>query len=136
MLKKGITMKGVESTTLINVVFLPTGKLKLWQETVAKQLMLERLETGVSVSTLAQACALSRSHFTRKFKASTRLSPTEWLRQQRILKSKQLLESSIMTLTQIAVACGFCDQAHFCRVFSRNEGMTPLTWRRSARSAA
>lgn len=127
MLKKGITMKGVESTALINVVFLPTGKLKLWQETVAKQLMLESLETGVTVSTLAQACALSRSHFTRKFKVSTRLSPTE---------CKQLLESSVMTLTRIAMACGFCDQAHFCRVFSRNEGMTPLAWRRSARSAA
>lgn len=127
MLKKGITMKGVESTALINVVFLPTGKLKRWQETVAKQLMLESLETGVTVSTLAQACALSRSHFTRKFKVSTRLSPTE---------CKQLLESSVMTLTRIAMACGFCDQAHFCRVFSRNEGMTPLAWRRSARSAA
>ncbi|WP_095135422.1 AraC family transcriptional regulator [Pseudomonas sp. Irchel s3a10] len=129
-------MKGVESTALSNVVLLPTGKLKLWQETAAKQLMLESLETGVSVSTLADACALSRSHFSRKFKASTRLSPTQWLRQQRILKSKQLLESSIMTLTQIAMACGFCDQAHFCRVFSKTEGMTPLAWKRVARAAA
>ncbi|HGM5549948.1 TPA: helix-turn-helix domain-containing protein [Pseudomonas putida] len=129
-------MKGVESTALSNVVLLPTGKLKLWQETAAKQLMLESLETGVSVSTLADACALSRSHFSRKFKASTRLSPTQWLRQQRILKSKQLLDSSIMTLTQIAMACGFCDQAHFCRVFSKTEGMTPLAWKRVARAAA
>ncbi|UVK90129.1 AraC family transcriptional regulator [Pseudomonas sp. B21-051] len=129
-------MKGVESTALSNVVLLPTGKLKLWQETAAKQLMLESLETGVSVSTLADACALSRSHFSRKFKASTRLSPTQWLRQQRVLKSKQLLDSSIMTLTQIAMACGFCDQAHFCRVFSKTEGMTPLAWKRVARAAA
>ena len=129
-------MKGVESTALSNVVLLPTGKLKLWQETAAKQLTLESLETGVSVSTLADACALSRSHFSRKFKASTRLSPTQWLRQQRILKSKQLLDSSIMTLTQIAMACGFCDQAHFCRVFSKTEGMTPLAWKRVARAAA
>jgi transcriptional regulator GlxA family with amidase domain len=136
MLKKGITMKCDESTAPINVVFLSTGKLKPWQERTAKQLMLESLGTGISVTMLADACALSRSHFTRKFKASTHLSPTEWLRQQRINKSKQLLESSNMMLTQIAMECGFCDQAHFCRIFSRAEGMTPLAWQQRTHAAA
>lgn len=125
-----------QCTVPTNVVSISTAPLKPWQERIAKQLMLENLDTGVSVTTLADACALSRSHFTRKFKASTRLSPKEWLRQQRIQKSKQLLESSKMMLTQIAMECGFSDQPHFCRTFSRVEGMTPLAWQRRRQTVA
>jgi AraC family transcriptional regulator len=136
MLKKGITMKCDKGAAPISVVSISTGKLKPWQERTAKQLMLENFGTGISVTMLADACALSRSHFTRKFKASTHLSPTEWLRQQRIKKSKQLLESSEMMLTQIAMECGFCDQPHFCRIFSRAEGVTPLAWQRRIHAAA
>ncbi|MCF8997965.1 AraC family transcriptional regulator, partial [Pseudomonas carnis] len=25
--------------------------------------------------------------------------------------------------------CGFCDQAHFCHMFTRSEGVNPMTWR-------
>jgi hypothetical protein len=34
-------------------------------------------------------------------------------------------------LSQIAVACGLCDQAHLCRVFRRLIGMSPSAWRRA-----
>ncbi|MDF2641385.1 MAG: transcriptional regulator, AraC family [Pseudomonas sp.] len=122
-------------TAPIHVVSLSAGPLKAWQENTAKQLMLDNLDSGISVTTLAEACALSRSHFTRKFKATTRLSPKEWLRQQRIQKSKRLLESAKMMLTEIAMECGFSDQPHFCRTFSRAEGMTPLAWQRNHATA-
>jgi hypothetical protein len=32
---------------------------------------------------------------------------------------------------QIAIACGFCDQAHLCKLFRRMTGMTPSAWRRA-----
>ena len=34
-----------------------------------------------------------------------------------------------MTLTQISLECGFCDQAHFSHMFTRSEGITPFAWR-------
>jgi AraC-like DNA-binding protein len=34
------------------------------------------------------------------------------------------------SLTQIALACGFADQAHYCRVFRDVVGLTPNAWRR------
>jgi AraC-like DNA-binding protein len=34
-------------------------------------------------------------------------------------------------LSQIAIACGLCDQAHLCKVFRRMLGMSPSTWRRT-----
>lgn len=111
------------------------GCLKPWQVSTAKQLMMEHLDTGISVTQVARACALSRSHFTRMFKQSTRLPPQEWLREQRLNKSRELLSRSKMLLADIALECGFCDQAHFCRTFMKAEGMTPQSWRLQANCA-
>ncbi|RCL28409.1 AraC family transcriptional regulator [Pseudomonas sp. AFG_SD02_1510_Pfu_092] len=103
-----------------------------WQIETAKQLMLQRLDTGITVTELAEACALSRSHFSRLFKQSTRMPPQQWLREQRVRKSKALLKASTMQLVDIALVCGFFDQSHFCRTFSRAEGMTPQRWQQQA----
>ncbi|MBV4460839.1 AraC family transcriptional regulator [Pseudomonas sp. COR58] len=120
------------STVLATLTLASTGQLKSWQIRTAKQLMLDRLDTGISVTELAQACALSRSHFSRMFKKSTRMPPQQWLREQRVIKSRELLKASTMLLAEIALECGFCDQAHFCRTFMKAEGMTPLAWQQRA----
>jgi AraC family transcriptional regulator len=106
-----------------------TGGLTPWRESLAKQLILERLGETVEVTELARACALSRSHFSRAFKCSTGLSPQDWIRHQRIARAKQLIQSTDLTLTQISLECGFCDQAHFCHIFTRSEGINPFAWR-------
>lgn len=112
-----------------------TGGLTPWRESLAKQLILDRLSETVEVADLARACALSRSHFSRAFKCSTGLSPQDWIRQQRLARAKQLIQSTDMTLTQISLECGFCDQAHFCHIFTRSEGINPFAWRcRTVRS--
>jgi len=129
-------MNSDHSAVLPNVACISAGPLRPWQERLAKQMLLDSLDTGISVSALAKACAMSRSHFTRKFKRSTGLAPQEWLRQQRIHKSKELLATSMMLLADIALACGFYDQPHFCRVFARAEGLTPLAWQQQLRVAA
>lgn len=106
-----------------------TGGLTPWRESLAKQLILDRLSETVEVTDLARACALSRSHFSRAFKCSTGLSPQDWIRQQRIARAKQLIQSTDLSLTQISLECGFCDQAHFCHIFTRSEGINPFAWR-------
>ncbi|WP_085728635.1 helix-turn-helix domain-containing protein [Pseudomonas sp. R37(2017)] len=121
-----------KSTVLATLTLASTGQLKSWQIRTAKQLMLDRLDTGISVTELAEACALSRSHFSRMFKKSTRMPPQRWLREQRVMKSRELLKASTMLIAEIALECGFCDQAHFCRTFVKAEGMTPQAWQRQA----
>ena len=118
----------MEQFTVPASVPAATAPLGAWQIEAAKQLMLEKLDSGISVAEVAQACALSRSHFSRMFKQSTRMPPQQWLREQRVLKSKTLLETSTMLLVDIALTCGFYDQSHFCRTFFRTEGMTPQRW--------
>ncbi|MFF7706720.1 helix-turn-helix domain-containing protein [Pseudomonas sp. NPDC007930] len=111
----------------------PRGLLP-WQLRRATTLLCEHLDEGISVTQLAVACGLSRSDFSRKFKASSGRSPHQWLRHARVEKAKQLLEDPRQPLAQISMECGFFDQAHFCRIFSRFEGVSPKGWRQ--RSAA
>ncbi|WP_181381675.1 helix-turn-helix domain-containing protein [Pseudomonas prosekii] len=106
-----------------------TGGLAPWRENLVKQLILDGLSETLEVTELARACALSRSHFSRAFKCSTGVSPQDWIRCQRINKAKQLIRDTDLTLTQISLECGFCDQAHFCHIFTRSEGINPFAWR-------
>ena len=113
----------------VNETKKTTGGLTQWRVRLVKQLILDRLGEPLEVTELAQACALSRSHFSRAFKCSTGLSPQDWIRHQRIARAKQLIRNTDLTLTQISLECGFCDQAHFCHIFTRSEGINPFAWR-------
>ena len=106
-----------------------SGGLSPQRERLVKQLILDRLGDSLEVTELARACALSRSHFSRAFKCSTGYSPQEWIRQQRIARAKLLIQHTDLSLTQISLECGFCDQAHFCHMFTRSEGINPFAWR-------
>lgn len=125
-------MKSAIGIAVATVAIQSTERRKPWQVSMAKQMMLDHLDTGISVSALAEACGLSRSHFSRMFKESTQVSPQQWLREQRLMKSKVLLEASTMMLSEIALECGFYDQPHFCRVFMKSEGLTPQAWQHQA----
>jgi transcriptional regulator GlxA family with amidase domain len=105
------------------------GGLSPQREHLVKQLIFERLGDSLEVTELAEACALSRSHFSRAFKCSTGYSPQDWIRQQRIARAKLLIQHTDLSLTQISLECGFCDQAHFCHMFTRSEGINPFAWR-------
>lgn len=105
------------------------GGLSPQRERRVKQLILERLGESLEVTELAHACSLSRSHFSRAFKCSTGLSPQDWIRTQRIARAKLLIQHTDLSLTQISLECGFCDQAHFCHMFTRSEGINPFAWR-------
>ena len=61
-------------------------------------------------------------------------TPHQFLTQQRVEKAQDLLAFSTLTISEIAAACGFADQSHFTRVFSRAVGIAPGIWRRSRRS--
>ncbi|MDW6020393.1 AraC family transcriptional regulator [Mesorhizobium sp. BAC0120] len=109
----------------------PAGGLAVWQERRAKDTLMAHLDGKISLEELAKACGLSRSHFARAFKVATGVSPLEWLAQQRIALAQQYLRHSSLPVEDIAERCGFADQSHFTRAFSRHVGETPGRWRRS-----
>jgi len=96
----------------------------------AKEMLVARLDGDVSVAEVADACHMSRSHFTRAFRDTTGHTPYQWLLAQRIERACALLCDPAMSLAEVAIGCGFADQSHFTRAFSRAMGMTPGQWRR------
>lgn len=108
------------------------GALAPWQLRRATEAMMARLGEDITLSEVAAVCGLSLSYFTRAFKQSTGDPPHRWLLRQRVERAKILLRGAPMTLTEIAIECGFADQSHFTRVFAAHAGMAPGVWRRNA----
>jgi AraC-like DNA-binding protein len=109
------------------------GGLARWQQERASELLLRHPSRSVPLNELADVCRLSVSHFVRAFRKSTGLPPHRWLVVRRVNLCKDLLVADRRRpLADIALACGFADQSHFTRTFSRIAGMTPGAWRRHA----
>ncbi|WP_347554227.1 helix-turn-helix transcriptional regulator [Robbsia sp. KACC 23696] len=85
---------------------------------------------GVSIESIAAECRLSPSYFIRAFRGSMGQTPYQWQLTQRIARAQVWLAQGAMTLVDVASACGFSDQAHFTRVFSKVVGVSPGQWRR------
>lgn len=87
-----------------------------------------------SIADVARACGVSRGYFIQGFKEATGQTPHRWVMSQRTEQARSMMLKTKFSLADIALACGFADQSHFSRVFSRANGMSPGSWRRIARS--
>jgi AraC-like DNA-binding protein len=101
-----------------------------WQERRAKEAMNASLDKDISIAQLASECGLSSSHFARAFRQATGRPPHRWLLERRIETAQGLLLNSQLPLREIAKACGFSDQSHLTRAFTRIVGTSPGAWRR------
>ncbi|MDM9383419.1 AraC family transcriptional regulator [Chlorogloeopsis sp. ULAP01] len=99
---------------------LPT--LKLQQ---VKEYINEHLEQDVKLSEIAAIAQMSQYHFLRLFKQGMGVTPHQYILQCRIDKAKYLLQHSELSIADIAVRVGFCDQSHLTRYFKRIVGVTP-----------
>jgi AraC family transcriptional regulator len=111
--------------------FRQRGGLAKWQEVRAKELLSSSLKGDASLRDIASVCGLSVSHFARAFKESTGVAPYQWMILRRIDVAKVMLVDPRVSLAEIALECGFSDQSHFTRVFSKACGFTPGAWRRN-----
>jgi len=110
------------------------GGLAPWQLRRAKEMLLAHLEGDISLSEVAGACKLSVSHFARAFRRTTGQPPHRWLTCRRVERAKDLLQQSSEPMADIALRCGFADQASFIRAFKRVVGASPGGWRRVSRA--
>jgi AraC family transcriptional regulator len=112
-----------------------TESLAPWQVHRAKEFMASRISGSVSLAELAQQCQLSVSHFARAFKGSVGIAPHHWLVEQKMERAKQLLKSTSLTITAIALECGFSHRPFFSNAFQRTIGINPGEWRRARQTS-
>lgn len=106
-----------------------------WQERKVMRHIGEHPDRLISVQALADLVGLSVGYFSRRFKASFGVSPRDYMIRDRLERAKALMRGTASPLCQIALDCGFCDQAHMSRTFRAVMGATPNRWRREQASA-
>jgi len=86
-------------------------------------------DSSFGVENLCRELALSHSQVHRKLIALTGLSATHFIRYVRLVKAKELLKKSWLTISSISHDCGFTEPAYFSRVFKKEFGISPHDWR-------
>lgn len=89
--------------------------------------------TSVHMDRLVERIGYSRARFFDLFRRQTKMTPSEYLRNYRLEKAKEMLIRTDLPVARVGEACGLGDPAHFSRLFSRLTGYTPLAYRQTAR---
>jgi AraC family transcriptional regulator len=108
----------------------PRGGLAPWQAKRIKSYIEDNLGSSIRATDLAGIVQLSTSHFFRAFRKTFGESPLAYIMQRRVRRAQDLMLTSRLPLSQVALECGMCDQAHFSRSFRRIVGTNPNAWRR------
>jgi AraC family transcriptional regulator len=108
----------------------PRGELAPWQAKRLRSHIEDKLDSSIRATDLAGLVQLSTSHFFRAFRKTFGESPLSYITKQRITRAQQLMLTSRLPLSQVALECGMCDQAHLSRAFRRIVGTNPSAWRR------
>ncbi|MER5451765.1 GlxA family transcriptional regulator [Streptomyces sp. NPDC059690] len=97
---------------------------------------LERLDESLTLSDLAGHARMSLRTFARRFNEEVGMSPGRWIVQQRVARARHLLESSDLSVDQIAGHVGFATGASLRQHLHAAIGVSPQTYRRTFRTAA
>ena len=85
----------------------------------------------ISNSDLMELLNCSESHLLRSFKQVLGITPMKYLTNFRIQKAAEMLLTTDLRSSDIAIACGFHDFSYFTKVFRQTIGMTPSNYRHS-----
>jgi AraC family transcriptional regulator len=91
------------------------------------------LTEKIQLSDLAGLLHISISHFERMFRATFDRSPYQYVIDQRVERARQLLCGTPFSLQDVALMCGFANQSHMTRHFSRIVGVTPAHFAKYSR---
>ncbi|MBE9043399.1 helix-turn-helix transcriptional regulator [Pleurocapsales cyanobacterium LEGE 10410] len=89
------------------------------------------LSQSIKLEDLSNHVGISKFHFSRLFKKSMGVTPYQYVMQQRIELAKQLLLKANMSISDVALECGFYSHAHLSKYFRNYAGMTPKAYRQS-----
>jgi len=102
-----------------------TGGLSPRRLRLVRAYVQEHLERDIALADLAEVAGLSPSHFGPLFRRSVGTTPYQYVLARRIERAKSLLRAGRLSVGEVALQVGFCDQSQFTRQFKRQVGLTP-----------
>jgi len=134
-LGKGVTSilgKGLfsveETLARIEEAISRRKKMSFGTQRMVRQAMVfihEHFNESITRTEIAQKLCINEQYLTRCFKKELGISPIVYLNRYRIHQAKKLLESGHLSITQIALRCGYSSQSYFSRAFQRETGFSP-----------
>ena len=94
-------------------------------------LMKSDLGRSSSLSHIARSVNLSPSRLRHVFKAETGITPTQYLQMLRMELAKQLLETTVLSVKEIAFMTGIACDSYLVREFKKTYGVSPARYRES-----
>jgi AraC-like DNA-binding protein len=85
----------------------------------------------ITVKRLAELSNMSVSSFNRLFKKETRRTPMDYLIEIRLAKAKTMLRRKHLTITEVALLCGFSSSSHFSTSFAKLFGTSPTDYKKA-----
>jgi AraC family transcriptional regulator len=102
----------------------------VWWAHKIREYIDRHITDRVLTSDLGALVGLSETHFFRSFKRAFGVPPHAFMLRRRLqLAARYMLETDA-PLSDIALQCGFTDQAHLSNRFREATGMSPGAWRR------
>ncbi|NWN88777.1 MAG: helix-turn-helix domain-containing protein [Micrococcaceae bacterium] len=96
---------------------------------VAMDWAMRHLGDTLTVEVLAEQVQMSPRNFSRRFREHTGVSPAKWILARRLDEARRLLETTELSVSQVAQACGFASPVTFRQNFVQTYGTTPTAYR-------
>ena len=109
-------------------------RLLAWQARKVLDYIDRHIASRVLVADLCALVWRSEAHFSRSFRGTLGYSPHAFVVRRRVELAANYMLNTDMSLSDIALGCGFVDQAHLCKHFRMVSGETPAAWRRAKRA--
>jgi AraC-like DNA-binding protein len=95
----------------------------------AAAIMDNRYAEDLSIPELAAVAGYAPNYFSGEFGRAYGLSPVEYLRERRLVRARELLRTSAVSVKEIAMLVGYDDPLYFSKVFSNATGLSPTKYR-------
>ncbi|MFF4502848.1 GlxA family transcriptional regulator [Streptomyces sp. NPDC001401] len=102
----------------------------------ARAWALGRLHEPIQLRDMATQESMSVRTFTRRFREEVGISPGQWLTQQRVERARHLLESTDLSMDQVAQEAGFGTAQSMRQHLQTVLGVTPTAYRRTFRAGS
>lgn len=116
-------------TTLSRLYDAPSKQREISGMAEAAAYMENHYMEDITIEQVLEISHYSQRHFIRLFSAAYNTTPQKYLMGIRIRRACSLLRENTLSITEIALRCGFSDSNYFSRAFRKSCGMTPSQYR-------
>lgn len=106
------------------------GRLDPDQVALLHSYVADSLDTKITVAALARLVGMGTTKFFAAFRDAFGMTPTQFVRRERLRRAEWLLKYSRMSIADIAATTGFAGQSHLTVWLLEETGMTPYAYRR------